>query len=336
MSDQATQEAVEAAEETRSIEDRIAAALGQEPEPPPNLEKPEQDELPQGAREDEPEEPEAPPAETKAEETPQEEEFNWDEYKAIKLKVPLKRDGSEEKAELTLDDLRLGYMRQDDYQRKTQEIAKTRAEAEAQAKARVHQIEQSVTQELRTLETFIEKVALPELATVDWNKLAAEDPAQFVQLSHRQQQILQAREKVRSELQAVEAQRLAEVQSIRAQAIEQAREELPKRIPNWNDELRQTLTKTAHEIGFSEQEIGSVIDPRFVQILYEAHQYRQTLKEKPVIEKRVAEAPKVLKPSAPKQQSSQQRTAQDLKARIKKSGGRDNAAIEALIQSRMR
>lgn len=333
MDDQAVVEAVESAAESRSVDERIAAALGEAPEAPPNLERPEEEELPQGANENAPpEEPEA-----KAEEAPAEDEpINWDEYKAVKLKVPLKRDGTEEHAELTLDDLRLGYMRQDDYQRKTQEIARTRAEAEAQAQARVKQIEQSVTQELRTLENFIEKVALPELATVDWNKLAAEDPAQFVQLSHRQQQILQAREKVRSELQAVEQQRLAEVQSRRAQAIEQAREELPKRIPNWNDELRQTLTKTGQEIGFSEQELGNVIDPRFVQVLFEAHQYRQMQKATPVIEKRVSEAPKVLKPSAPKPQSTQARTAQDLKARIKKSGGRDNAAIEALIQSRLR
>lgn len=333
MDDQAVVEAVESAAEARSVDDRIAAALGEAPEAPPNLERPEPDELPQGADENAPaEEPEAQAEEKPAEEEP----INWDEFKAVKLKVPLKRDGTEEHAELTLDDLRLGYMRQDDYQRKTQEIARTRAEAEAQAKARVQQIEQSVTQELRTLETFIEKVALPELATVDWNKLAAEDPAQFVQLSHRQQQILQAREKVRSELQAVEQQRLAEVQSRRAQAIEQAREELPKRIPNWNDELRQTLTKTGQEIGFSEQELGNVIDPRFVQLLHEAYQYRQMQKAAPAIEKRVNEAPKVLKPSAPRQQSTQTKTAQDLKARIKKSGGRDYAAIEALLQSRMR
>jgi hypothetical protein len=335
MDDQAVVEAVESAAEIRSVEDRIAAALGEAPEAPPNLERPEVEQLPQGKNENlPPEEQETAPAEEAkpAEEDP----IDWDEFKAVKLKVPLKRDGTEEQAELTLDDLRLGYMRQDDYQRKTQEVARTRAEAEAQARSRVQQIEQQVSQELRAMEAFIDNVAVPEFKQVDWNRLAAEDPAQFVQLSHRQQQVLAAKQQVKQQLQAIEEQRSAELQSKRAQAIAQAREELPKRIPNWNDELRSTLIKTGQETGFSAEELESVIDPRFVQLLHEAHQYRQMQKATPVIEKRVSEAPKVLKPSAPKPQSSEAKTAQDLKARIRKSGGRDTAAIEALIQSRMR
>lgn len=325
MDDQALDGAVGPA-----IEDRIAAALG-EPVETVSLEKPEDAPLPQGDNDAVPAEAEAPP------EAPAEEELpKWDEVREIKLKVPVKNGAEEKEVEVTLDDLRLGYMRQEDYQRKTQEVAKARLEAQEQVRRAAAEIQQKAAQELQAMNAFIEQAAMPEFANIDWNKLATDDPAQFVQLTHRRNQLIQAREAVKQQLHAAEAQRFQEQQEARAQAIVQAQEQLKTEIPNWGDELQRALVKTGQDLGFTPEELGGVADPRFVKLLWKAQQFDAQKSQAPIADKKVSEAPKVLKPSAPVQKSSQSSAMNELRNRIKKSGGRDKAAIEALIKSKLR
>lgn len=317
-----------------SMEERIAGAMGliEAPEKPPE----EVQEAPQETQE-EPQEvaedvAEAPPPEDPAEEAPP----AWDEVREVKLKVPLvKPDGTEEK-EVTLDELRLGYMRQDDYQRKTQEISQTKKQAQEEAQRAVAEVRTRVEQELKAMDAFITNVALPELNGVDWNALAQNDPAEFVRMSHRANQVRAAKEQVQAQLQATEQQRIAEEQQRLAQALPQAEERLKAKIPNWSKELQAALFTTGKDIGFSEEELSRVYDPRFVELLHDAHQYRNAQKAQPIADKKVAVAPRVLKPGAKPAEKSQQRTAYDaLRAKVKKSGGNDKAAIEELIKLKM-
>lgn len=321
MSDQA--EAVT----TPDIDSRIAAAMGMTEEPAPK----EEEQAPEQAQE-------APEdvAETPAEEAPTEAEEAppaWDEVREVKLKVPLvKPDGTEER-EVTLDELRLGYMRQDDYQRKTQEIASTKKQAMDEAQKAVAELRTRAEQELRAMEAFITNVAVPELQGVDWNRLAADDPAEFVRMSHRANQIKQAQEQVRNRLQVAEQQRIAEEQSRLAQALPQAEERLKAKIPNWGKELQTALLATGKEIGFSEDELSRVTDPRMVELLYAAHTLKQAQAATPIAEKKIVSAPKVLKPGAKTAAQSQKQSNYDaLRARVKKSGGSDKAAIEDILK----
>ncbi len=325
MTDQALDGAVGPA-----IEDRIAAALGEEVETV-SLEKPQDAELPQGDT-GEPE----PVAETTQEAPPEDAPPAWDDVREIKLKVPVKNGAEEKELEVTLEDLRLGYMRQDDYQRKTQEVAKARAEAQEQVKRAAAEIQSRAMQELQAMDAYIQQVSMPEFANVDWNKLATDDPAQFVQLTHKRNQLIQAREAVKQQLHAAEAQRVQEQSESRAQAIAQAQEQLKTEIPNWGDELQRALVKTGNDLGFTPEELGSVADPRFVKLLWKAHQFDANKGQADIAAKKVSDAPKVLKPSAPVQKSSSVAKLDELKSRIKKSQGRDKNAIEALIKSRLR
>jgi len=319
MSDQA-----EAVTEV-SIDDRILAAMS--PEPPPD-EQQEEQAAPQEAEEhvaaETPEEepapdPEAPPS--------------WDEVREVKLKVPLvKPDGTEER-EVTLDELRLGYMRQDDYQRKTQEISTTKKQAMEEAQRAVSELRAKAENELRAMEAFITNVAVPELQGVDWNRLAADDPAEFVRMSHRANQIKQAQEQVRNRLQVAEQQRILEEQQRLAQALPQAEERLKSKIPNWGKELQTALLSTGKDVGFSDEELSRVTDPRFVELLHDAHQYRQAQKATTIADKKIAAAPKVLKPGAKPAAQSQKQSAYDaLRTRVKKSGGSDHSAVEELLK----
>lgn len=316
-----------------SIDDRISAALLGPVEKEP--------EQPQEAAQEAPEEPQEQEAEPEAEEqeeAPQEEEAppNWEDVKALKLKVPLKNGAEEKDADVTIDELRLGYMRQDDYQRKTQEVSKAKQAAQQEAMQAVAQLQAQNVQELKTMEAWIAQVAAPEMQGVNWNTLATSDPAEFVRLSHRANQLQALKQQVGQKLQQAEQQRISQESAKRAQALEQAQSQLTTEIPNWNADLQQALVKSGRDYGFSDDELAKIDDPRFVKVLHAAHQWAALQAKGPIAEKKVSVVPKILKSGATPSRSDKTRAQYDqLRTRIKKSGGRDHAAVEELIKSRL-
>lgn len=316
-----------------SIDDRISAALLGPVEKEP--------EQPQEAAQEAPEEPQEQEAEPEAEEqeeAPQEEEAppNWEDVKALKLKVPLKNGAEEKDADVTIDELRLGYMRQDDYQRKTQEVSKAKQAAQQEAMQAVAQLQAQNVQELKTMEAWIAQVAAPEMQGVNWNTLATSDPAEFVRLSHRANQLQALKQQVGQKLQQAEQQRMQQSEAQRAQALEQAQSQLATDIPNWDASLQQALVKSGRDYGFSDDELAKIDDPRFVKVLHAAHQWAALQAKGPIAEKKVSVVPKILKSGATPSRSDKTRAQYDqLRTRIKKSGGRDHAAVEELIKSRL-
>ncbi len=332
MDDQALDTAV-----APDVESRIAAALGGEPDrvnlepPPPTAE------FQSGAVDGAPTNEAAPTAKAEpSAEAATDDSIKWDEVREIKVRVPIKNGAEEKEIEASLEELRLGYMRQDDYQRKTQEVARARDQHQTELQKAIALEQQRVSQHLKTYEATLNSIAMQEFQNVDWNRLAADDPAAFVQLSHRANQIRTAMGNVKQQLQAVEAQKKAAENQQRAQAIAQAAEQLKAEIPNWGEELQTALVKTGSAMGFTQEELSGVHDPRFVKLLLKAHQFDGFSAKESLAEKKVADAPRVLKPSAPQSKGTGSAQADALKAKIKKSGGTDKAAVEEFLKIRLR
>lgn len=321
-----------------SIDDRIMGAMGLLPVE----EKPPEEEAARDIQQEEPDEEPAQEAEQpQAEESapvqePEEGPPAWEEVKAIKLKVPLKNGDEERDAEVTIDELRLGYMRQDDYQRKTQEVSKVKQTAHEEAMRAVAQLQERNTQELKALDAFITQIAAPEMQGVNWNTLATTDPAEFVRLSHRANQLQTIKQQVSQKLQQADQQRIQQSEAQRAQALQQAQAQLAAEIPNWNESLQQALVKSGREYGYTDDELAKIDDPRLVKILHAAHQWATLQSKGPIAEKKVSAVPKILKSGAQPSRSEKRWTHDEiLRTRIKKSGGRDKAAVEELIKSRL-
>lgn len=322
MSDQA--EAV-----APSIDDRIGAAMGLLEKEPEEAPQEQAQETPQETETEQAEEPASEPAQ---EDSPQ----PWADVSGVKVRVPLKNGDQETEETVSLDELRLGYMRTADYTRKTKEAAEIKRAAQEEAKQAVVAYQQQVANELKQMDAFITSVAMPEMQGVDWNKLAADDPAEFVRLSHRRNQLLTLKQQVSQKLQQAEQQRISEEEASRAQAIQQAQEQLSSEIPNWNAELQQALVKSGREYGYSDDELAKVYDPRLVKLLHAAHQWGQLQKQAPIVEKKVVNVPKILKSGAsPLKADAARGKYEELRTRIKKSGGKDHAAVEDLIKSRL-
>ena len=323
------------AEQAVSVQDRIAA-LYTEPEKKPEQAAQEQipdadpEQAPEPAVEgaDAPDTPEAPAEEV------DESILTPEQLAAYKVRIQV--DGAEK--EVTLEEARLGYMRQEDYTRKTQEISKLKAEIPEQVKGEVSKEREKYEHNVKIFHQAYMQLAGEELNNVNWNQLVEKDPAEFLKLSHRAQQINRTIEGARKELERLDAAKQEEEQKYLAQAIPQAVETLKAKIPNWSNELYQKVLESGVEnYGFKPEEVSNVIDPRMIQVLHEARMWRDAQTNKSILDKKVAEVPKVLKPGS--QQSKTVVKAEreaELKANIRKSGGRSEDVIALLMQRQRR
>jgi len=292
--------------------------------------KQEAPDAPQEAAADVPAEP-VVEGEAEPEELPEE---DWEKIKNRKIRA--KVDGEE--LQVSLEDARLGYMRQSDYQRKTQEVAKQRTEAQEQARQAVETAQRQYADNLQLMEQAIVKAYLPELTSANWQQLKTENPQEYIRLTERANYMQQALQQIQQEQTKLKTEQEKSFGEKRAQAIEQARTKVKELIPDWSEGLQKTLFNAGVEqYGFTAEEMSSVMDPRVVRIIHDAVQFQKMKTQKPLIEKKVAEAPKVLKPGAKPNAGDAARNAESqMRDRLRKSGGKDIDALAAIVRNRMK
>jgi hypothetical protein len=230
-------------------------------------------------------------------ETPEQEVVKWDEVKDVKIKVPMKVGDKEWEDEVTLEQLRSERMMQSDYTRKTQEVAERERQADAKAQQAVEKERGQYLEALQALQKAVQQAATPELANVDWNKLAAENPAEYVRLSNRAREVNEAMQRIRFEEEKVQTQQSKDQKARLDQAVSESQVKLKEAIPQWNDDLYQSLLKRSYDTyGFKPDEMSNIWDHRIMRVLHDAHQWRAMQEGKPLAEKKVVNVPNVLRP----------------------------------------
>ena len=234
-----------------------------------------------------------------------------------------------EEVEVTLDELMKGYSRTSDYTKKTQTLAEQRKAVEAE-RGRIEEaakLRDAYAQRLQMVEQVLNSAPEENLA-----ELKETDPigyaVKIAERSEREKQLAA----VRQERLKLEQQRQAEQQErLRTQIASEA-DKLRSAIPDMADEvkgevLRKEIRDFAKSIGFSEQELAQVYDHRAVVTLYNAMQWQKLQSQKVSATKKVAEAPKMLKPgTAGKQSTAEQDAVKKLQQRLAKTGDRRDAA----------
>jgi Tfp pilus assembly protein PilN len=242
-------------------------------------------------------------------------------------KYRVKANGEE--LEVSLDELLNGYSRTADYQKKTQSLAEQRKSVEAE---RV-----KIDEAAKTRDTYaqrlqvIEQLLSQQDSTENLQELKESDPIGYAikvaERSEREKQLqtVQAeRQRVQQEQQALHGQRMN-------QHIQSEQEKLKTIIPEFKDEakaevIRRDIRSYAKSIGFSDQELSQVYDSRAVQTLYKSMQYDKLVAGKSGATKKVASAPKTLKPGTSNPQSSEQEAQKKDFAQLRKTGNKRDAA----------
>ena len=243
----------------------------------------------------------------------------------------------DDEVDLTLEELRLGYMRQGDYTRKTQQVAEGRKQAEVELDALTAQREGYANQ-LAQLETALNQ---SEPTQEYWNALESEDPIEFVKQREAMRDRRDALTQVKSEQQRVHAEQYQQLQVQAQERLTQETGKLLDAIPEWRDAEVATKQKNAvytyaqRHLGFSEKELSQVSDHRAVNALRKAFLYDELMKQKPAATKKTKAAPKMAKAGQPtsKREISSKRKRQQL-SNISKLKGRNSvdAAVQFLLE----
>ena len=280
------------------------------------------EEVPEEA-EVEAEEPEieAESEEVEAEEDEQEEvEEQPDEPQYHRVKL----DGVE--MEVTLDEMKSSYMRQQDYTKKTQAVAEQKKQLQAEQDA----AQQDRLRYQQNLEHLVQQQQAQQPQEPDWDQLYESDPLEWM----KQKEDFRSQKERNLELQQqhfqMQQQQQQEQQQQMQQHLAQQHQTLVDAIPEWKDQKVMQQEKAqirdyAMTIGYSEQEISQVYDARAVQALRHGMiasglQGKGKVKLKPA-----APAIRAVTPGSAPEQPRKQSSVHKAKIRLAKTGKMSDA-----------
>jgi hypothetical protein len=239
----------------------------------------------------------------------------------------LEENGQKVAKKLSLRELQKGYLRQADYTRKTQDLAKQRTEVQESVRQANQDAAKSYAGKLDQLQSAVVKSVAPELANVDWNKLATEDAFEYVRLSNRARQVNEVLQAIESEKKSIAEQSTKEEQQRKAETWAKTVAQLQQDIPEWGAPVAQKLAKAAKDAGATDDEVNGLDKAWVIKLAHKAALYDEAQTKTTEVEKKVLTVPRVLKPG-PK--STPNNAEAERLAKWKKSGAkvsRDHADI---------
>jgi Tfp pilus assembly protein PilN len=236
---------------------------------------------------------------------------------------------SGEEVEVSLDELLNGYSRTADYQKKTQSLAEQRKAVEAD---RV-----KIDEAAKTRETYAQRLQVIEqlLQQQDQNQdlasLKSEDPIAYAVAMGEKMERDKQLQAVQMERQRVQQEQQSYTQAQLQKHIQAEQAKLVEAIPEFKDDVkaevvRRDIRNYAKSQGFTDQELSQVYDSRAVLALYKAAQYDKLMAGKGVTSKKVANAPKTIRPGTSNPQSSENETVKKDRAALRQSGNKKDAA----------
>ena len=238
--------------------------------------------------------------------------------------------------EVTQDELLQGYSRTSDYMQKTRVLSEQRKQIDDELTA-TQQERQRYTQALEQLEESND-YEIAHLKSQDLEKLKEEDPLTYMQRKDALRDLQENKTKIANEKAKAQEAQQKEMQGQLMKQREEQLEILNGKLPEWNHpekgaKLKLDIKNYAKAQGFSEKEIGMLVDARSIQVLHDAMKYKNLLDAK-ISQKKTKVVPKVQKPgtSASKGEVKSERVKQ-LKSKAKKSGKVNDAAkyIESMF-----
>jgi len=194
--------------------------------------------------------------------------------------------------EVSLDELKAGYSRDSDYRQKTHSLGMEKRDLETQ-KNSLRQTYDTRLSELNDLISTANQFVEQKQGGQDLAKLYQEDPTEAArldfQLRQEKQHIDSLKDKAR-QAQTRQYETYLETQK------ELAATKIPEfSDPNKADSFKLNMRNTLRDYGFNDQEIGSLADHRFLMVAKDAMSFKSQKDKRPIVSKKVANAPKVLK-----------------------------------------
>ena len=188
--------------------------------------------------------------------------------------------------QVSLTDLRNGYLRQQDYTRKTQEIAEERRQYRENQRD-VNALRSEALQNIEEIKKGL-SIQFQTMEQPDFDWLAQNDPAEFI----RQQHIWQQRENHVRQLWEAEQHLRKQSAEFEAEqhkaALQESHTRFLEKYPEMSDRAKSEeafseITQYLLDTGFTKEEIQSVSDYRIIDILYQNVQLQKAQKKVPEV-----------------------------------------------------
>lgn len=187
------------------------------------------------------------------------------DYEGAKYKVP--------------KTLKEAFLRQQDYTQKTQAVAEQRKAIEAQA-AEIQQRAEAQQQHIAEYaEVHSIDSQLKQYSQINWSELIDSDPVQAMKLDRQMRELQQRREEVVSSVTQKQQQHQMQAQQEAAKRLQDGRAVLEREIKGWSPEVAKELSVYGRSIGFSQEELAQVSNPKAVILLHKAWQLDQLMKK---------------------------------------------------------
>mgnify|MGYP001429816275 FL=1 len=243
-----------------------------------------------------PEKQEVQESQSESNETPEQESENTEttEETPTELETPelhrVKVSGQE--LEVSLDELKAGYSRDSDYRQKTHSLGMEKRDLETQ-KNSFRQTYDTRLNELNDLISTANQFVEQRQGGQDLAKLYQEDPTEAARLDF---QLRQEKQHIDSLKDKARIAQTKQYETYLETQKELAATKIPEfSDPNKADSFKLNMRNTLRDYGFNDQEIGSLADHRFLMVAKDAMSFKSQKDKRPIVSKKVANAPKVLK-----------------------------------------
>ena len=226
---------------------------------------------------------------------------------------------------LTIEELKLGWLRQSDYTKKTQTLSESRKANDAQAE-----------QTHATMNALLvaSGADLSRFEGVNWERVAVENPDGYQQAKANFEQTKSTYDYIKAQADQYRGQEQQQVDAEQKEAAQESLTVLKTNIPNWSNDLYYKIGEYAlKDLGVSGEEFNQVADHRMITALYKAMQYDQ--QKTVAIKKKLKSGPsKTLSGGkAGTAKVSESETSRKTRERLRKTGKVADAA--AAILNRM-
>lgn len=232
--------------------------------------------------------------------------------------------------------LKDAFLRNEDYTRKTQELAEQRRAVEhtrelAQTKQLEAVFSESVAQE--TKELAIIDAYLQQASKVDWAQMTTD---QILRHKVEIDAIKERRESIKAEIDGKRAKFSDEVNTKLKELRGKSRELVSKKINGFSEETESAMRKYAVAEGLSELEVDNVLlDPRSAQLIWKAMQFDQVKAGTTKAAEATTKAARVLKPGGAGESQSAQNISNMNFAKAMKAAGNNSSAKARVIEDRL-
>ena len=259
--------------------------------------------------------------ESQAEAEEVETEESDEEYEELVDTYRVKVDGDE--YDVTQDELIKNYQLEQTAQKRLMKASEERKALDAE-KAQTEQVRTQYEQALGLMQQQLQTSNQPKDQAY-WDSLYESDPLEYVRQRDTERDN-------QAKMQAVQSEQLR----LQQENLQREQAKLLEMIPEWkNSEVeakeKSALVSYAKERGWTDQELASTVDSRYIELMRKAYLFDNLQSGKPIAKKKVKAAPKMVKSGQPKSKAD---SASDRKRKafenLKKTNSRD-AAVQYLL-----